>query len=302
MIHGSAHVATQVGFDFLYLAGSGGSGSFLGEPDLSVITQTEMAALARYGNLWKLFKMKIHPNEPRSLRTVVNCTTLPVIADADTGFGGPVNIRRTVRLMEGAGVAGIHIEDQTFPKRCGQLANKHVVELDEFLERVAAAVASKTDPDFVIIARTDAREVAGNIDECIRRLKAALEIGADVGFVESPVSTLSSWKLQLSQAILTAIVIPAHEGRMRKTHKSPPPAPCPHQCPPRRPHTKPNNARMRRARLQSRDIPLHRLHPRHARDAEIVWGFEGEGDGFGGVWWVAGMQSKLTTFHVFAAP
>ncbi|KAJ3042869.1 hypothetical protein HDV00_006430 [Rhizophlyctis rosea] len=161
----SAHVASTVGFDFLYCAGSGGSGSLIGEPDLSVITQTEMVALAR---------------------TIVQCTTVPVICDADTGFGGPINIKRTIRLLEGAGVAGIHIEDQTFPKRCGQLTGKQVVEIDEFLERIAAAVHARTDPDFVIIARTDAREVAGNIDECIRRLKAAMDVGADVAFTESP--------------------------------------------------------------------------------------------------------------------
>lgn len=168
----SAHVANATGFDFLYLAGSGSSGSYIGEPDLSVITQTEMTSLAR---------------------TVVHCSNVPVIADADTGFGGPLNIRRTIQQFEAVGVAGIHIEDQTYPKRCGQLEGKHVVELDEFLERVAAAVESRSDKDFVIIARTDARQAKingkeGGIEECIKRLKAAFDVGADMGFVESPVS------------------------------------------------------------------------------------------------------------------
>ncbi|TPX66495.1 hypothetical protein SpCBS45565_g04479 [Spizellomyces sp. 'palustris'] len=93
-----------------------------------------------------------------------------------------------MQLFEGAGVAGVHIEDQTFPKRCGQLEGKDVVALDEFLERIAAAVQARTDPEFVIIARTDSRQAVGNIDECIRRLKAAFDVGADVGFVESPMT------------------------------------------------------------------------------------------------------------------
>jgi 2-methylisocitrate lyase-like PEP mutase family enzyme len=170
----STHVASAVGFDFLYLAGSGATGSRVGDPDLSVMTATEFADIARM--------MVMH-------------TDLPVIADADTGFGGPVNIRRTVQLYEHAGVAGIHVEDQVFPKRCGQLNGKDVVALQVYLERIRSAVEARKDPDFVIIARTDARQAnslggreAGEaaFQEGVKRLKAALDAGADMAFMESP--------------------------------------------------------------------------------------------------------------------
>ncbi|KZV87043.1 carboxyphosphonoenolpyruvate mutase [Exidia glandulosa HHB12029] len=170
----SAHVANSVGFDWIYLAGSGASGSFCGEPDLSVITATEMAQLGRM---------------------VVEVVDVPVIADADTGFGGPLNIARTIAMYEAAGIAGCHIEDQTFPKRCGQLEGKDVVDIDTYTERIAAAVAARRNPDFVIIARTDARNAvqfggpdAGEqaFEEGVKRLKAALDAGADMAFMESP--------------------------------------------------------------------------------------------------------------------
>jgi len=156
----STQVAAKQGFDFLYLTGAGASGSFTGNPDLSVMTCTEFAQLARM---------------------MVHISPVPVIADADTGFGGPINIARTMSLYEAAGVAGLHIEDQTFPKRCGQLEGKHVVPLDEFLERVRSAVEARSNPDFLIIARTDARR-DGGFEEGVKRLKAA----ADVAFMESP--------------------------------------------------------------------------------------------------------------------
>jgi 2-methylisocitrate lyase-like PEP mutase family enzyme len=126
---------------------------------------------------------------------MVQHTHLPVIADADTGFGGPLNVARTIRLYEHAGIAGCHIEDQVFPKRCGQLKGKDVVDLDVYIERIRSAVEARRDPDFVIIARTDARqakkfggEKAGReaFEEGVRRLKAALEAGADMAFMESP--------------------------------------------------------------------------------------------------------------------
>lgn len=135
----SAHIANAAGFDALYLAGSGASGSVLGEPDLSVITAVELADTARM---------------------IVNVCGAPVVADADTGFGGALNVARTVALYEAAGVAGCHIEDQTFPKRCGQLAGKDVVDLETYVERIVAAVTARQNPDFVIIARTDARNAS----------------------------------------------------------------------------------------------------------------------------------------------
>lgn len=187
----STHVASNAGFDCLYLAGSGASGSVIGEPDLSVITGTELANTAR---------------------VITEISNVPVIADADTGFGGPLNVARTIALYESAGVAGCHIEDQTFPKRCGQLNGKDVVDMETYLERIVAAVKARRNPDFLIIARTDARNAAqfggGDageeaFEEGVKRyveyvwtlhmltrpwsrLKAALEAGADVGFMESP--------------------------------------------------------------------------------------------------------------------
>lgn len=170
----SAHVANSVGFDYLYLTGAGATGSYCGMPDLSVMTATEFADIGRM---------------------VTSISDVPVIGDADTGFGGPINIQRTIALYESAGFAGCHIEDQTFPKRCGQLKGKDVVSLDEYLERITSAVRARKDPDFVIIARTDARqadkfggEKAGEeaFEEGVKRLKAAVECGADVAFMESP--------------------------------------------------------------------------------------------------------------------
>lgn len=126
---------------------------------------------------------------------VVQHSNAPVIADADTGFGGPLNIARTIRLYEHAGIAGCHIEDQVFPKRCGQLKGKDVVDLQVYLERIRSAVEARIDPDFVIIARTDARQAntyggehAGRdaFNEGVKRLKAAIAAGADVAFMESP--------------------------------------------------------------------------------------------------------------------
>jgi len=170
----STHLANAAGFSALYLAGSGTSGSAIGEPDLSVITADELADAARI---------------------MVGVSNVPIIADADTGFGGPLNVARTIALYEAAGVAGCHIEDQTFPKRCGQLTGKDVVDMETYLERIVAAVKARRNPDFIIIARTDARnattfggEKAGEeaFEEGVKRLKAAIAAGADVAFMESP--------------------------------------------------------------------------------------------------------------------
>lgn len=118
----SSRIASSVGFDFLYLAGSGATASYVGEPDLSVMTQTEFAEVGEM---------------------LVQHSNLPVIADADTGFGGPLNIARTIKLYEHAGIAGCHIEDQVFPKRCGQLKGKDVVDLQVYLERIRSAVEAR---------------------------------------------------------------------------------------------------------------------------------------------------------------
>jgi 2-methylisocitrate lyase-like PEP mutase family enzyme len=110
---------------------------------------------------------------------------LPVIADADTGYGNELNTTRTVREYERRGVAGLHIEDQGFPKKCGHLDNKVIVPLDDYLAKIRAAIAARQNPDFVVIARTDARAVLG-FEEAVRRANAALDAGADVAFVEAP--------------------------------------------------------------------------------------------------------------------
>jgi 2-methylisocitrate lyase-like PEP mutase family enzyme len=118
-------------------------------------------------------------------RMIASIADVPVIADADTGFGGPINVARTVQMYEQAGVAAIHIEDQTFPKRCGHLQGKSVCSLDEWRQRIYTAVNERRNPDFVIIARTDANAVLG-FDDAFARIRLAFEAGADVGFFEAP--------------------------------------------------------------------------------------------------------------------
>jgi 2-methylisocitrate lyase-like PEP mutase family enzyme len=162
----SARLAAAVGFPMLYMTGAGTTVSRLGQPDLGLMGLSEMAENAR---------------------TIAGVSNVPVIADADTGYGGPVNVARTVKLYQQAGVAGLHIEDQEFPKRCGHLAGKVVVSIDEFSQRIRAAVNERAHPDFVIIARTDARQPNG-FDDAMTRIKTAFALGADVGFLEGPAS------------------------------------------------------------------------------------------------------------------
>jgi 2-methylisocitrate lyase-like PEP mutase family enzyme len=142
----------------------GGSASYLGYPDYGLLTMTEMA-----------------DNAGRIAASV----KLPVIADADTGYGNELNAIRTVREYERRGVAGLHIEDQGFPKKCGHLEDKVIVPLEDYVAKIRAAVSAKTDPDFMVIARTDARAPLG-FEEAVRRANAAIEAGADMAFVEAP--------------------------------------------------------------------------------------------------------------------
>ncbi len=162
----SARLIAEAGFEAIYMTGAGTSASRVGHPDLGLITMTEM----------------VH-----NAKTIVECTGLPVIADADTGYGNALNVIRTVREYERAGVSAIHIEDQVFPKRCGHLEGKQVIEAEEFVQKIKAAVDTRRDNDFIIIARTDARTIHG-FDEAIRRANLYAEAGADVIFVESPLS------------------------------------------------------------------------------------------------------------------
>jgi 2-methylisocitrate lyase-like PEP mutase family enzyme len=166
----SARVLQQAGFPAVYMTGYGTSLALLGLPDAGLATMTEMHLNARY---------------------IANAAGVPVIADADNGYGNAINVLRTVREYIQTGVAGIHIEDQVIPKRCGHVAGRRVIPLDEAVGkyRAADAVRRDLDPDFVLIARTDARGAhGGSLDEAIRRANAYLEAGADLAFVEGPTS------------------------------------------------------------------------------------------------------------------
>jgi 2-methylisocitrate lyase-like PEP mutase family enzyme len=159
----TARCIAQAGFPAVYMTGAG-TAATLGYPDYGLLTMSEMA-----------------DNAGR----IAAAVEVPVIADADTGYGNELNATRTVREYERRGVAALHIEDQTFPKKCGHLDNKTVVAREEFVAKIRAAVAARRDPDFVVIARTDARAVVG-FEEAIARANAALAAGADMAFVEAP--------------------------------------------------------------------------------------------------------------------
>lgn len=158
-----ARLAEQTGFEAAYMTGNGVSASLLGRPDVGLVDLTMITSHAR---------------------RVAAAVDIPLICDADTGYGNAVNVRRTVEEFEAAGVAAIHLEDQASPKRCGQLPGaRPVIELAEAVGKIEAALAARRDPDFIIIARTDAAEAHG-LDEAIRRGKAFRKAGADVIFVE----------------------------------------------------------------------------------------------------------------------
>lgn len=161
----TARLVEQAGFPLVYMTGAGASAA-RGYPDYGLLTLTEMVECAR---------------------TIARSVALPVLSDADTGYGNELNVTRTVREFEASGAAGIHIEDQVFPKRCGHLDGKDVVGRAEFVSKIRAAVAARQDPDFVLVARTDALAVYG-LDDAIDRANAALDAGADVAFIEAPSS------------------------------------------------------------------------------------------------------------------
>lgn len=159
----TARLIAQAGFSAVYMTGAGTAAS-LGYPDFGLVTMTEMVA-----------------NAARITRSV----DVPVIADADTGYGNELNVVRTVEEHERAGTAGIHIEDQVSPKKCGHLDDKELIGRDEFAAKIRAAAAARRDPDFLVIARTDSRAVAG-FDEAVARGNLALAAGADMVFLEAP--------------------------------------------------------------------------------------------------------------------
>ena len=159
----TAKLIETAGFPAVYMTGAGTSVARLGYPDLALATMTEMLDNAG---------------------SIANAVDVPVIADADTGYGGVLNVRRTVRQYERSGVAALHIEDQDFPKRCGHLDDKRVIPVSDMVQKILAAVDARTDDDFTIIVRTDALAVTG-WDDSMRRCEAYVKAGADVLFVEA---------------------------------------------------------------------------------------------------------------------
>ena len=162
----SGLIAEASGLECVFMGGFGTSASMLGLPDLNLLTATEMAD---------------------AIRRMTARLSIPVIADGDTGHGDLPNVRRTVELFEAAGAAGILLEDQVMPKRCGHFANKQVVPADEMVLRIRTAVRARRNPDFAIFARTDARQMNG-LDDAIDRVNRCADAGADVAFVEAPQS------------------------------------------------------------------------------------------------------------------
>lgn len=162
----SARLVEQAGFDVVYMTGFGTTASLIGRPDVGLLSAAEMV-----------------DNATR----IAAAVDVPVIADADTGYGNAINVLRTVRAYEQAGVAGIHLEDQVMPKKCGHMSGKQVVGAEEMAGKIRAAVEARRDPDFVLIARTDAAAVHG-VDEAIRRGRLFAEAGADALFIEAPTS------------------------------------------------------------------------------------------------------------------
>ena len=156
-----AKIAESVGFQAVYMTGSG-TAAERGFPDVGLLTMTEMVSNAKY---------------------IADAVDIPVICDADTGYGNPLNVQRTVREYQAAGVAGIHIEDQGFPKKCGFFEGKQVIPQEEMVHKVHAALDARTDPDFVIIARCDAYAVTGWQDT-VQRCLAYVDAGADMVFVD----------------------------------------------------------------------------------------------------------------------
>jgi carboxyvinyl-carboxyphosphonate phosphorylmutase len=158
-----ARLVEEAGFPAVYMTGFGTAASLLGRPDVGLVTMTEMVD---------------------SARRIVRATDVPVIADADTGYGNPINVIRTVQEYERAGIAGIHLEDQVAPKKCGHIEGKQVIAPKEMAAKIRAAVAARESPEFVLIARTDARAVEG-LSAALDRARRYREAGADVLFVEA---------------------------------------------------------------------------------------------------------------------
>lgn len=161
-----ARVIEDLGFEVVYVTGAGVANMHLGAPDIGLSTLTEVS---------------------QTVAAIADAVALPLIVDADTGFGNPVNMVRTVRVLERAGAAGLQIEDQVFPKKCGHFAGKEVIPVGEMVDKIKAAVDTRRDGDLQIIARTDARAIEG-FDRAMERAHRFIEAGADATFVEAPTS------------------------------------------------------------------------------------------------------------------
>ena len=162
----SARIAQRTGFPMAFISGYSVAATLIGQPDMGLLTQTEMVQRAQQ---------------------ICGSVEIPIIVDADTGYGNPLNVYRTVNDLIAAGAAGCFLEDQVWPKRCGHMRGKQVVSREEYVGKIEAAVAARGERDFFIVARTDAVAVEG-IDEAIARVKAARQAGADASFVEAPES------------------------------------------------------------------------------------------------------------------
>jgi methylisocitrate lyase len=184
----TAKIIEQAGFSAVYMTGSGATMDLLGLPDLGFLTLSEMVAHA-----WN----------------IVQATGLPVIADADTGYGNALNVMRTVKEYERAGVAGLHLEDQVAPKRCGHFAGKEVISREEMIGKIKAALDARRDPSLVVIARTDARAVLG-LGEAIERGIAYARAGADMIFVDAPES--ADELREIAQSIPAPVMANMSEG------------------------------------------------------------------------------------------
>ena len=160
----SAKLAQQVGFPMAFVSGYSVAATAIGEPDMGLLTQTEITDRAR---------------------RICMSVDMPIIVDADTGYGNPLNVYRTVQELIAAGAAGCFLEDQLWPKKCGHMQGKRVIERQEYVQKIRAAVEARGDRDFFIVARTDALAVVG-MDEAVERILAAREAGADASFIEAP--------------------------------------------------------------------------------------------------------------------
>lgn len=162
----SARIAERVGFPMAFVSGYSVAATAIGEPDMGLLTQTEMGERARQ---------------------ICTSVAIPIIVDADTGYGNPLNVFRTINHLIAAGAAGCFLEDQVWPKKCGHMRGKQVIPRDDYVQKIRAAVEARDGRDFFIVARTDALSVEG-IDEAVARVEAARAAGADASFIEAPES------------------------------------------------------------------------------------------------------------------